>query len=208
MWWGILFALLLVGCASEVTESGPEQGFWIENVTVGVDSNTFLLTVCTDDPLFQGAFLPFSVEVGTRSSVIDDAPYERIDDACIEVRYVLERGAQEDLLSFGVIAFEIDPEARIMEDRASARIAYAPERVCIDSDGDNPFLSGFVSARLDGEVLFFLDSCSNATATEYVCEPSGHVGVVLYGCRDGCTGGSCTCRNSATCEFDGSATRI
>jgi hypothetical protein len=208
MWWVIL-VLLLSGCASQVVEVSEDTGVWIESVSSRNDSERgFLLEVCSSDPLFQGAFIPFSVEVGSRSTIVDDAPYEQVSESCIVVRYDIERGVQEDLLSFGEISFEIDPEERIEQDRSDVRFTYRPEHVCIDSDDDNPFLSGFVSARADGETLFILDSCTNDTATEYVCDGNGRVEILLYECRDGCAGGSCRCLNSETCLADGSALRI
>lgn len=209
MWWGLVLVLLLAGCAGEVIETVEESDVWIEHVGASNESERgFLLEVCSSDPLFQGAFIPFSVSVGSRSMIVDTAVYEQVSDECIEVTYEIERGFQEELLSFGQITFEIDPEERIEQDRSTARVSYRPERVCIDSDGDNPFLSGFVSARVGSETIFVLDSCTNDTATEYVCDGSGRVEIILYECRDGCVGGSCRCLNSETCLVDGSAVRI
>ena len=209
MWWVFVLVLLLAGCAGEVVETVEESDVWIESVVSRNDSERgFLLEVCSSDPLFQGAFIPFAVESGPRSVIVDVAPYDRVSEECIEVRYDIERALQENLLSFGEVAFEIDPEERIEQDRSTARVSYRPERVCMDADGDNPFLSAFVSARADDERIFLLDSCTNDTATEYVCDGSGRVGIVLYECRDGCVGGSCRCLNSQTCLTDGSAVRI
>ena len=203
MWRGlILVAFILAGCAGEVAEPIEERGVWIEAVESRNDSEFgYLLEVCSDNPLFQGAFVPFSVKVGDRSQLVERADHERISDECIEVRYDLERGFQEQLLSLRTLSFELDLEN-------ATRFGYAPEYVCLDSDGDNPFLSGFVSARAGSESFFLLDSCANETATEYVCEGDGRVGIILYECRDGCTGGSCRCLNSGTCLVDGSAVRI
>ena len=209
MWRGLVLVVLLVGCAGESVEVLEESDLWIEQVgSVNGSERGFLIEVCSSDPLYQGAFIPFSVEVGSRSMIVDDAPYERVSEECIEVTYEIERGFHEELVSYARIAFEIDPEERIEHDRSTARFSYRPERVCLDSDGDNPFLSGFVSARVGSETIFVLDSCTNDTATEYVCDGSGRVGIVLYECRDGCVGGSCRCLNSETCLVDGSAVVI
>lgn len=209
MWWGLVLIVLLAGCAGEGVETVEESDVWIEGVSSLNDSERgFLLEVCASDPLFQGAFIPFSVSVGSRSVIVDDAPYERVSDACIEVSYEIERAMHEELVSFARITFELDPDERIEQDRSTAVYEYRPERVCLDSDGDNPFLSGFVSARVGSETIFILDSCTNSTATEYVCDGSGRVGIILYECRDGCVGGSCRCLNSETCLVDSSAVVI
>lgn len=204
-----LLIAVLAGCAapSEVVDERPDV--WVSFIEDTDEEFSFMIVSCADTRIFQGAFIPFEFSVGDRSRIIDEYGFEPYNDSCISIEYVIESEYHETLLSEGSFSVVLDPRDTINEsDERNNRFVYEPSSICIDADGDNPFLSSFVTARIDGESLFLLDRCANETATEFVCDGTGRIEPLLYNCTDGCVSGACRCLNSGTCLTDGSATRI
>ena len=205
-WVVALLLIMLAACAQQTSEERPDLR--LANVSES-DGFSYVLEVCSDSELFSGSFVPFEATVGGRSDFVSSGDFMPVSEECVEIDYELDQDLREPLLARGEIVFMIDPRDTLNEsDETNNRFVYEPERVCIDADGDNPFLSAYVTATLDGEALYVLDSCANATAIEYACAPDSSVDVIRYNCTDGCAAGSCRCLNSATCFSDGSAVPI
>lgn len=206
----LLLAFLLAACSQPAPVESQRPDIWLASIS-GRNSTQFNYSIveCSDAPLYQGVFVPFEVSVDHRNVTVSSAPFVPINDSCVNVTYVLSRALREDLLGKGTFTVTLDPAHSINEsDRANDVMNFTPSRVCIDGDGDNPFLSSFVTASIKGESVLMLDRCENSTATEFTCTGSGGIQPVTYRCKYGCVGGSCRCPNSATCLVDGSAKRV
>lgn len=202
--------LLLVGCTAPASQDVGNPDVWIDEVSkVNGSEFTYRIVECSDSRLFGGAFIPFEMSIAGREVQVDDLDFESVNGTCVVFEYTIPSEFHEDLLGAGSFSVSIDPSDTINEsDERNNVVEYVPESVCIDADGDNPFLSSFVTAKVGTDSIYVLDSCSNATAIEYLCDGNGFVEPMRYNCTDGCVSGSCRCLNSGTCLIDGSATRI
>lgn len=206
----LLLAVLLAACKQPKPEAPRLPDVWLASIS-GNNATQFNYSIveCLNAALYQGVFIPFRVSVDHRNVTVGSAPFAPINDSCVNVSYTLDESLREDLLGKGFFTVTLDPSGSINEsNRANDVMNFTPGRVCLDADGDNPFLSAFVTASVKGESVLMLDRCENSTATEFTCTGSGAIQPIRYNCTYGCVAGSCRCPNSETCLVDGSAKRL